>query len=108
MKASPSTGNKRSVDIAALLARWLLGGLFLYLGVGKVLHPAEFVKLVREELAIANPVLSGLIITTVPWFEVLYGLLLLTGIARNAAAVVGRCAAWSSRPSLPSPWQQPG
>jgi uncharacterized membrane protein YphA (DoxX/SURF4 family) len=90
MKAAPSTGNSRPLDIAALLARWLLGGLFLYLGLSKVLHPAEFVKLVREELAIANPFLSSLVITTVPWLEVLYGLVLLTGIARNAAAVVAR------------------
>jgi uncharacterized membrane protein YphA (DoxX/SURF4 family) len=90
MKAAPSAGDKRSLDNAALLARWLLGGLFLYLGVSKVLHSAEFVKLVREELAIANPFLSSLIITTVPGLEVIYGLLLLSGIARNAAAVVGR------------------
>ena len=90
MKAAPSAGGKRSLDIAGLLARWLLGGLFLYLGVGKVLHPAEFAKLVREELAIANPFLSSLIITTVPWLEVLYGLVLLSGIAKNAAAVVAR------------------
>src|ERR1035437_9006029 len=90
MKAALSTAKKRPLDIAGLLARWLLGGLFLYLGVSKVLHPAEFVKLVREELAIANPFLSSLIITTVPWLEVLYGLVLLSGIARNAAAVMAR------------------
>jgi len=90
MTVTPSTGKRRPLDLAALLARWLLGGLFLYLGVGKVFHPAEFVKLVREELAIANPFLSSLIIITVPCLEVLYGLVLLTGIARNAAAVVAR------------------
>jgi uncharacterized membrane protein YphA (DoxX/SURF4 family) len=90
MTATPSTTKRRPLDITALLGRWLLGGLFLYRGVSKVLHPAEFVKLVREELVIANPFLSSLIITAVPWLEVLYGLVLLTGIARNAAAVLGR------------------
>src|SRR5664279_1172105 len=90
MTATPSTTKRRPLDITALLGSWLLGGLFLYLGVSKVLHPAEFVKLVREELLIANPFLSSLIITAVPWLEVLYGLVLLTGIARNAAAVLGR------------------
>ena len=90
MKDTRSTAKRRPLDITALLGRWLLGGLFLYLGVSKVLHPAEFVKLVREELAIANPFLSSLIITTVPWLEVLYGLVLLSGIAKNAAAVVAR------------------
>lgn len=90
MSAAPSTGNQQPWNKAALLARCLLGGLFLYLGLGKVLHPAEFVRLVREQLAVANPGLSALIIITVPWLEVLYGLLLLSGIARNAAAVLGR------------------
>jgi len=85
MKDTRSTAKRRPLDITALLGRWLLGGLFLYLGVSKVLHPAEFVRLVRVELAIANPSLSSLIITTVPWLEVLYGLVLLSGIAKNAA-----------------------
>lgn len=90
MNAAPSTGKRRPVDIAALLARWLLAALFLYLGLSKVLHPAEFVKLVREQLGITNPFLSGLVVTTVPWLEVLYGLVLLAGVARNAAAVLAR------------------
>lgn len=90
MNAAPSTGNRRPLDIAALLARWLLGGLFLYLGVSKVLHSAEFAKLVREQLMITHPFLSSLMITTVPWLETLYGVWLLTGIARDAAAVMAR------------------
>ena len=48
MNAAALTGSRRPWDIAALLARWLLGGLFVYLGLSKVLHPAEFARLVRE------------------------------------------------------------
>jgi uncharacterized membrane protein YphA (DoxX/SURF4 family) len=90
MKVTQPTRKWRRSDFPALLGRWLLGGLFLYLGLSKVLHPAEFGELVREQLAITNPFLSGLIVTTLPWLEVLYGILLLTGIARNTAAVLGR------------------
>jgi len=90
MNAAALTGSRRSQDIAALLARWLLGGLFIYLGLSKVLHPAEFAKLVREQLTIMNPFLSGFVINTVPWLELLFGLVLVAGIARNAAAVVAR------------------
>ena len=36
------TGKRRSRDLVALLARWLLGGLFIYLGVSKVLHGPNF------------------------------------------------------------------
>jgi uncharacterized membrane protein YphA (DoxX/SURF4 family) len=78
------------VDLVALLARWLLGGLFIYLGVSKVLHGAEFLGFVRQQLLVTNPFLSSLIATTAPWLEVLYGLLLLIGIARDAAAVLAR------------------
>jgi uncharacterized membrane protein YphA (DoxX/SURF4 family) len=56
----------------------------------KALHAAEFLKVVREQLMVTNPALSSLIATIAPWLEVLYGLLLLTGIARDAMAVLAR------------------
>jgi uncharacterized membrane protein YphA (DoxX/SURF4 family) len=90
VKVTQPTRKASRLDFPALLGRWLLGGLLLYLGLSKVLHPAEFVKLVREQFMITNPFLSGLVVTTAPWLEMLFGLLLLTGIARNSAAVVAR------------------
>jgi uncharacterized membrane protein YphA (DoxX/SURF4 family) len=90
MSAVPSSEKRRPRDIAALLARWLLGAMFIYLGLSKVLHGAEFLKFVREQLLVTNPVLSSLIATVAPWLEVLYGLLLLSGIARDTAAVLAR------------------
>jgi uncharacterized membrane protein YphA (DoxX/SURF4 family) len=90
VKVTQPTRKASRLDFPALLGRWLLGGLLLYLGLSKVLHPAEFVKLVREQLMITDPFLSGLVVTTAPWLEMLFGLLLLTGIARNSAAVVAR------------------
>jgi len=90
MNTPPSSEKRRPLDIVALLARWLLGGLFIYLGLSKVLHADEFLKLVRQQLMVTNPALSSLIVSTAPWLEVLYGLLLLTGIARDAMAVLAR------------------
>ena len=90
MNPTPSTKQRHPWDITVLLARWLLGSLFIYLGVSKVLHSAEFLTLVQQQLMVTNPSLSSLIVTTAPWLEVLYGLLLLTGIARDAAAVLAR------------------
>jgi len=90
MNTNPSTGKRRPLDIVALLARWLLGGLFIYLGLSKVLQGAEFLRFVRQQLLVTNPFLSSAIAATAPWLEVLYGLLLLTGIARDAAAVLAR------------------
>ena len=44
---------------AARLARWVLGGLFIYLGLSKVLHGAEFLKYVQEQLLVRNPFFAG-------------------------------------------------
>ena len=88
--AVQSPGKHRARAVAALLARWLLGGLFIYLGLSKVLHETEFLTFVRQQLMVTNPFLSGLIARTGPWLEVLYGLPLLAGIGREAAAVVAR------------------
>jgi uncharacterized membrane protein YphA (DoxX/SURF4 family) len=90
MSALPLPGQRRPRDIAALVATWLIGGLFIYLGLSKVFHPAEFLTFVREQLQVGNPSLVSLIGVTAPWLEVLYGLLLLTGLAREAAALLAR------------------
>ena len=90
MSTPPSADKPRTPDRVALLIRWLLGLLFIYLGVSKVLHPAEFLKFVREQLMVTNPVLLSLIATAAPWLEVLYALVLLTGIAREASALLAR------------------
>lgn len=90
MSASPTNGAGRLVKIVALLGRWLLGGLLIYLGVSKVVHGAEFLKFVRDQLGVTNSGLAGVIAHTAPWLEVLGGLWVMTGIAREAAAVLAR------------------
>ena len=90
MSASPTNNSGRLVKIATLLGRWLLGGLLIYLGVSKALHGAEFQTFVRDQLGVTNPGLAGVIAHTAPWLEVLGGLWVMTGIAREAAAVLAR------------------
>ena len=36
------------LDAGAVLARWVLGALFLYMGLKKALYPADFLKLLRQ------------------------------------------------------------
>jgi uncharacterized membrane protein YphA (DoxX/SURF4 family) len=90
MGAEPSPRGRPSHEILASIARWLLGGLFIYLGVSKILHPAEFLAFVRQQMSVTNPSLAGLIAGVAPWLEVLYGMWLISGIARNTAALLGR------------------
>lgn len=69
-------------------ARWFLGGLFIYMGLSKALHPVEFLKLVHQYELVNTPSLLNFIAATLPWFEVLCGLLLLTGVAVRGSALV--------------------
>ena len=76
--------------LALVLARWLLGGLFLYMGLDKALHPVEFLKLLRQYDIIQSHLMLNLTAATLPWFEVCCGLLLLAGVAvRGTALVLG-------------------
>lgn len=76
------------VDCVLILLRCALGGWFIYGGLMKGMHPVEFLKTLHEyhlpfPFLILNSV-AGLL----PWFEVLCGLLLITGKALRAAALL--------------------
>jgi uncharacterized membrane protein YphA (DoxX/SURF4 family) len=83
-----SPSRLRAADIAALLARWLLGGLFIYMGLSKVLHPVEFLKLVRQYNFTEQYLLLNFIASALPWFEVFCGLLLVLGVAVRGTALL--------------------
>ena len=88
MKPAPSSRSRTTVEIATVLARWLLGALFLYMGLNKALHPVEFLKLVRQYEMVQNPWLLNSIAAILPWFEAFCGLLLLAGVAVRGVAVM--------------------
>jgi uncharacterized membrane protein YphA (DoxX/SURF4 family) len=75
-------------DGFALLARWGLGALFIYMGLHKALHPVDFLKLVRQYELVDMPLLLNLIAAGLPWFEIYCGLLLLLGVAVRGSAVL--------------------
>ncbi len=71
-----------------VLVRWIVGGLFLYMGLSKALDPVGFLKLVREYNVVTNPFLLNAIAAGLPWFEVFCGVLLLTGVAVRGASLM--------------------
>jgi uncharacterized membrane protein YphA (DoxX/SURF4 family) len=77
-----------TMDAATVLARWLLGGLFIYMGGQKALHPELFLKLLREYQMVQNPLALNTIAITLPWVEVFCGLLLLAGIAVRGTSLL--------------------
>jgi len=77
-----------AADFMSVAARWVLGALFIYMGLTKALNPVEFLKLVRQYDLLHHHLLLNLVASTLPWFEVFCGLLLLLGIAVRGAAVM--------------------
>jgi uncharacterized membrane protein YphA (DoxX/SURF4 family) len=88
MKPPPSMKGGWVPETAGLLARWFLGGVFVWLGLSKALHPVEFLKLIRQYDAVHTPWLLNSIASALPWFEVICGGLLLAGIAVRGSALL--------------------
>lgn len=76
------------LEVFALVARWGLGAVFVYMGLTKALHPDAFLKLVRQYDLTTNPLLLNSIAAALPWFEVFCGVLLLAGVAVRGTALV--------------------
>ncbi len=87
MKEDPSSRRRLVADRFSLLARWLLGAAFLYLGLNKALHPVEFLKLMRQYDLTQDPGLLNSVAAALPWFEAFCGLLLLAGVAVRGTAL---------------------
>jgi uncharacterized membrane protein YphA (DoxX/SURF4 family) len=89
MNPAPAPDWKGTIRvITLLLARSLLGLLFLYMGLSKALHPVEFLKLLRQYDMIESHLLLNLLAATLPWFEAFCGLLLVAGVAVRGTALM--------------------
>ncbi|SNB48027.1 MauE/DoxX family redox-associated membrane protein [Geobacter sp. DSM 9736] len=79
---------KRTTNIIHILVRLLLGGIFIYAGIIKIIDPVAFAGNIAayQVLPYFGNYLAAAIL---PWLELLCGLLLVTGYrARGAAATV--------------------
>ena len=70
-----------------LALRLLLGAFFVYASLDKIASPAGFAKIVYQ-WQVAGPVPSNLVAATLPWVELVAGLLLIAGVWRREAALV--------------------
>jgi uncharacterized membrane protein YphA (DoxX/SURF4 family) len=75
-------------DAASVVVRWLLGVLFVYMGLNKALHPTHFQELILQYNMVSNPVLLNCIAAALPWLEAYCGLLLIAGIAVRGTALL--------------------
>lgn len=75
---------------------WLLGigvgGVFVYASLDKIAQPAEFAKIIYNYRILGpdfdtGPLAANLLAVTLPWLELVAGLLLITGLWRREAAL---------------------
>src|SRR5438094_10194429 len=85
---TPPSDQSRIGATLVLLARCLLGAVFIYMGLNKALHPVEFLKLVRQYNVTDHYLLLNLVASALPWFEIFCGLLLVLGIAVRGTALL--------------------
>ncbi len=88
MKSASSPSCCPRTENLAVLTRWVLGALIIYMGLVKALDPVEFLKLVRQYDLVQTPMLLNSIAAALPWFEVFCGLLLLLGVAVRGSATM--------------------
>ncbi len=78
-----------SLHRSILIAAWLLlGAIFIYLGLVKVVDPVAFLKVVRLFDVMGSPLALNLVAAVLPWFEVFCGVLLLSAVKARAAAAL--------------------
>ena len=72
--------------ITILLSRLSLGGIFVYASYGKIIHPVPFAEIVFN-YQILPDILVNLASLFLPWFELIVGLSLITGIWLHGAVL---------------------
>ena len=70
-----------------LALRLLLGFVFVYASLDKIWDPAAFAKIVYQ-WQVVGPVPSNLVAVTLPWVELVAGLLLIAGVWKRESALV--------------------
>lgn len=69
------------------ILRLILGGIFVYAGAAKIIHPAGFAADIGNYRMLPHEWIHLLAIT-LPWIEVAAGLLLIAGVWKRASALL--------------------
>jgi uncharacterized membrane protein YphA (DoxX/SURF4 family) len=67
-----------------LLSRIVLGGIFIYASLDKIMHPLAFAQVIHH-YRLSPPELINLIAVVMPWLELTAGLFLITGYRARGA-----------------------
>ena len=70
-----------------LVVRVLLGLVFVYASLDKIADPSGFARIVYQ-WQVLGPVAANVVAATLPWVELVAGLLLIVGVWRREAAAI--------------------
>jgi uncharacterized membrane protein YphA (DoxX/SURF4 family) len=70
-----------------VLARLVLGGVFIYASLDKIVHPLEFAKIIKNYQILADFLIT-LPALVLPWLELLAGFCLVSGLWKRSAAIL--------------------
>jgi len=80
-----------ATDVPMILARLVVGVVFVYLAIHKIVEPVQFLKNIREYhlLPETPPIFLNGSAIVLPWVEIICGLLLIVGFwLRGAGAII--------------------
>jgi len=80
-------GQWQQDGLFALAARLILGAVFMYASIDKILHPAAFAKAVYN-YAILPDALINLTAIVLPWLELVLGIFLVIGLFREGSVCI--------------------
>ena len=70
-----------------LVARLILGGVFIYASIDKILNPGDFAKIISNYHVLPFG-LENLLAITLPWLELFAGICLIIGVFIDGATVL--------------------
>ena len=73
--------------IIQLIANFTLGGLFVYASISKIMYPFEFSKIIYNYRLLPD-FLINFTAVTLPWIELISGILLVFGIFTRSSAII--------------------
>lgn len=84
--------NKKIVNFLSslpvqVLSSFILGGLFIYASIDKIVHPHAFAKIIYNYQLMPD-IFIYFMAVTLPWVEMIAGFALVAGIYRRASAII--------------------
>ena len=75
-------------NIFIFLCRLVLGGIFIYASIDKIIHPAAFARDIANYKILTSPMAINLTAVVLPWTELVAGLFLIIGLWQKGATTI--------------------